>query len=109
MLYGFPAVTAPHPQNPAQIPRARTPCSVRIGATAITQEGFPLVDFHIRQAQLDDAAAISELARSRVGVWQRMTGGQVETVTYDALSIYERWLHGGPWMSVETGALQLSH
>jgi GNAT superfamily N-acetyltransferase len=30
-------------------------------------------------------------------------------VPYEALTIYERWLHGGPWMSVETGALQLSH
>lgn len=65
---------------------------------------------HVRQASLDDTAAISELARSRIGVWQRLDAqGQVESVAYDTLSIYERWLHGGPWMSIETGALQLSH
>jgi hypothetical protein len=68
-----------------------------------------LTEFEVRLAILDDAHAICDLARSRVGVWQRMTpGGQVENVTYESLSIYERWLHGGPWMSVETGALQLS-
>jgi GNAT superfamily N-acetyltransferase len=65
---------------------------------------------HVRRASLDDTAAISELARSRIGVWQRLNDeGQVENVPYEALSIYERWLHGGPWMSIETGALQLSH
>jgi GNAT superfamily N-acetyltransferase len=30
-------------------------------------------------------------------------------VPYETLSVYERWLHGGPWMSVETGAIQLNH
>ena len=69
-----------------------------------------MVDVHVRQASLDDTAAISALARSRVSVWQRInSSGDVETLAYETLSIYERWLHGGPWMSVETGAIQLSH
>ncbi len=68
-----------------------------------------LTELDVRLAILDDAQAICDLARSRIGVWQRMTpSGQVENVSYASLSIYERWLHGGPWMSLETGALQLS-
>jgi GNAT superfamily N-acetyltransferase len=65
---------------------------------------------HIREAALDDTQAISALFRSRITAWQRLNAqGQVEDVPYDALTIYERWLHGGPWMSVETGAIHLSH
>jgi hypothetical protein len=67
-------------------------------------------ELHIRQANLDDTQSITDLARSRIGVWQRLSGqGHVEDVPYDTLTIYERWLHGGPWMSVETGAVQLNH
>ncbi len=69
-----------------------------------------MLRIQVRQAGLDDTPAISALFRSRIGVWQRLTGeGQVEDVPYEALSIYEHWLHGGPWMSVETGAIQLNH
>ena len=65
---------------------------------------------HVRQAALDDTEAISRLFRARIPTWQRFNeGGQVVDVPYQDLTIYERWLHGGPWMSVETGALQLSH
>lgn len=64
----------------------------------------------VRQAALDDTDAISRLFRSRITAWQRLdTRGQVEDVPYDDLTVYERWMHGGPWMSVETGVLQLSH
>lgn len=67
-------------------------------------------DMRIRPAGLDDTQAITALFRSRIGVWQRLSGqGQVEDVPYESLTIYERWLHGGPWMSVETGAIQLNH
>lgn len=66
-------------------------------------------DILIRDALLDDAEAISQLFRARVGVWQRMgVSGQVENVPYDDLTLYERWTHGGPWMSVETGSVLLS-
>lgn len=64
----------------------------------------------IRQATLDDTRAISDLFRHRIERWQRMNpSGQVDDLPYAELSIYERWLHGGPWMSLETGALWLSH
>mgnify|MGYP005846286945 CR=1 FL=1 len=67
-------------------------------------------EFTIRQARLDDTAAISALFRARIGVWQRLdSSGRVEDVPYEALTLYERWLHGGAWMSVETGAIHLSH
>lgn len=64
----------------------------------------------VRGATLDDTLAISALFRAGITTWQRLdASGQVQDVPYDLLTIYERWLHGGAWMSVETGALHLSH
>jgi len=64
----------------------------------------------VRQATLDDARHIVGLFVSGVSLWQRMDArGKVEDLLYDALTIYERWLHGGAWMSLETGAIWLSH
>lgn len=69
-----------------------------------------MAKIHIRQAKLDDTLAISALFCTQIPVWQRINAqGQVEDLPYESLSIYERWLHGGAWMSVETGALYLSH
>jgi hypothetical protein len=49
------------------------------------------------------------LYTARIGVWQRLDpAGQVETVPYDALTLYQRWQHGGAWMSIETGAIWLN-
>ena len=60
----------------------------------------------VRQATLDDTQQIVALFSGRVPVWQRLgERGQVEDLPYDALTIYERWLHGGAWMSLETGAI----
>ncbi len=68
-----------------------------------------MADFVVRQALLDDTAAISLLARSRISAWQRIgADNTVENVAYNDLSLYERWLHGGAWMNIETGAMQLS-
>lgn len=65
---------------------------------------------HVRGAGLDDTEAISALFRRQIAVWQRLNAsGTVDDVSYNALTIYERWLHGGPWMSVETAAIHLSH
>ncbi|MBI1281155.1 MAG: GNAT family N-acetyltransferase [Anaerolineaceae bacterium] len=65
---------------------------------------------HMRSAALDDTQAISDLFRTHISIWQRLNpAGKVEDVMYDSLTIYERWLHGGPWMSVETAAIHLSH
>ncbi|MBW4437859.1 MAG: hypothetical protein KME04_12030 [Pleurocapsa minor GSE-CHR-MK-17-07R] len=64
----------------------------------------------VRQARLDDTIAISQLFRARIPVWQRLdTEGRVQTVTYEDLTVAERWGHGGHWMSVETSALYLNH
>ena len=64
----------------------------------------------VRQATLDDARQIVELSIARIPIWQRLNArGQVEDLPYEALTIYERWLHGGAWMSLETGAIWLSH
>ncbi len=59
----------------------------------------------IRPATPEDAAAITAVHCSHIRVWRR--GGKGEPVPYEALSLYERWLHGGPWMSVETCAAHL--
>jgi hypothetical protein len=64
----------------------------------------------VRQAQLDDTQAICALFQARIGVWQRMDEqGRVQNMDYSALTVYERWLHGGAWMSIETGAVFLNH
>lgn len=64
----------------------------------------------VRQATLDDTRQIVALFVSRIPVWQRFTAdGQVEDLPYDELTIYDRWLHGGAWMTLETGAIWLSH
>lgn len=70
----------------------------------------PMTSLHVRGALLDDTQAISSLYRAHISVWQRMNpAGQVQDIPYESLTIYERWLHGGPWMSVETAAIHLSH
>jgi hypothetical protein len=63
----------------------------------------------IRQAGLDQTGAISALFRRDIGAWQRFNNGRVEDVPYEALTIYERWLHGGAWMSIETSAIFLNY
>ena len=64
----------------------------------------------VRQATLDDTQAIVILFKSRIPKWQRLNEqGQVEDLPYGSLTIYERWLHGGAWMSLETAVLWLSH
>ena len=64
----------------------------------------------IRPARLDDAQAITTLACEQVERWQRMTSQQkVEDLPYEDLTIYERWLHGGAWLSIETMSIWLNH
>jgi hypothetical protein len=49
----------------------------------------------VRQATLDDTRQIVALFVANIPVWQRFAAdGQVEELPYDALSIYDRWLHG---------------
>ena len=62
----------------------------------------------VRAAQLEDSERIAALAQGQVGAWQRWDdAGRVEDVSYSMLTIYERWLHGGAWMSLETAAIHL--
>ncbi len=64
----------------------------------------------VRTATLDDSVAITAVHTSNVGRWQQlMPSGQVRDVAYGELSLYERWQYGGPWMSVETCAVHLTH
>lgn len=60
----------------------------------------------IRPATPEDAAAVTALHCSHVRVWRR--GGVGEPTPYEALTPYERWLHGGPWMDAETCAVYLT-
>ena len=63
----------------------------------------------VRLATLQDTSAISRLFCVRVGRWQRLDAqGRGEDVSYDNLSLYERWSHGGPWLSIETAAIWLN-
>jgi ribosomal protein S18 acetylase RimI-like enzyme len=62
----------------------------------------------VRPAKLEDCEQIAALAQTQVSIWQRWDArGRVEDVTYSSLAIYERWLHGGVWMSLETAAIHL--
>jgi GNAT superfamily N-acetyltransferase len=64
----------------------------------------------VRTATLDDTGAITGIHTSNTARWQRLTEhGSVEDVPYEQLSVHERWLHGGPWMSIETCAVHISH
>ena len=67
-------------------------------------------DISVRTATLDDTVAITDVHRSAIGRWQRLNErGEVQDVPYEQLTLHERWLHGGPWMSVETCAVHLTH
>lgn len=64
----------------------------------------------IRPATLDDTSGIVQLFIAKIDRWQRLTTqGRVEDLPYEDLCIYDRWLHGGAWMSIETGAIWLTH
>lgn len=64
----------------------------------------------IRLATLDDVAEIVKLFCNPISRWQRWDArGHAQDVTYEEMSIYERWLHGGAWMSIESASVWLSH
>ncbi len=63
----------------------------------------------VRLATLQDAAAITAIHTSDVPSWSRIgADGIARPVDYADLSIFERWQHGGPWMSIETCAVHLN-
>lgn len=55
----------------------------------------------IRAAGLDDVAGIHEVHRSDVKQWRRLDGSPGE---FARLTVLERYLNGGPWMSPESCA-----
>lgn len=59
----------------------------------------------VRLATLQDSAAITAIHTSNVVEWIDYEGLRR---AYDDLSLYERWLHGGAWMSIETCAVHLN-
>src|SRR5690349_20557087 len=41
--------------------------------------------------------------------WEQIDlAGQPDAARYEDLTLYERWQHGGPWMSIETCAVHLN-
>lgn len=63
----------------------------------------------VRLALLQDAAAITAIHRSLIPRWERITAeGSRMPLDYESLSLFERWQHGGVWMSIETCAVHLN-
>ncbi len=64
----------------------------------------------VRLATLADTTAIVDIHKSHQIAWERLDAatGQLVMAPYEALDLYERWQHGGPWMSIETGAVHLN-
>lgn len=64
----------------------------------------------VRQATLADAASISALHKATIGTWHRRTpDGEWVPAPYEELTLFERWLNGGPWASVEMCAVHLAN
>lgn len=59
----------------------------------------------VRTAGLDDVFGIHEVHKSDVSQWRRLDGSPAE---FDRLSVLERYLHGGPWMSPESCAVYVN-
>lgn len=71
-----------------------------------------MADIVVRQATLADTFAITDIHCSNVegGVFTRRNSDGTRTpVPYEELSLFERYLSGGPWMSVEMCAVWLAH
>jgi len=66
----------------------------------------------VRQATLADTYAITDIHCANVsgGVFTRRNSDGTRTPTpYESLTLFERYLNGGPWMSVETCAVWLAY
>ncbi|RLF01311.1 MAG: GNAT family N-acetyltransferase [Thermoprotei archaeon] len=67
------------------------------------------MDLRVRLASLNDVREIVEVHCSDVEKWFRWVSGRRIEAEYEELSIEERFMHGGPWMSVETCAIHLNN
>lgn len=64
----------------------------------------------VRQAVLADAPSITALATASVPAWTRRTSeGETVSVDYTEMTLFERWLIGGPWASMEMCAVHLAN
>ncbi len=64
----------------------------------------------VRQANLADAAQITALASANTPQWvRRDVHGEAAVTDYDDLTLFERWLNGGPWASIEMCAVHLAN
>lgn len=71
-----------------------------------------MAEILVRQATLADTFAITDIHCSNVdgGVFTRRNFDGTRTpVPYEELSLFERYMSGGPWMSVEMCAVWLAH
>jgi len=65
----------------------------------------------IRYANLNNVRDIVEVYVScgpDSGVWYKGFGGEKREASYEELSLFERYMNGGPWMSVETCAVHVN-
>jgi len=63
----------------------------------------------VRLATLADTSAITDIHKSNVARWEHIDAqGNTHETTYEALTLFERWQHGGPWLSIETCAVHLN-
>jgi GNAT superfamily N-acetyltransferase len=63
----------------------------------------------VRAATLQDTAAITAIHTSDVPEWVRYDAqGHPQPTAYESLTVWERWMHGGAWMSLETCAVHLN-
>lgn len=60
----------------------------------------------VRLASLDDASAVVGVYCSDVERWLDSRG---KSRRYEELSVAERFMHGGPWMSIETCSVHLNY
>jgi len=67
------------------------------------------MDLRVRLASLNDVREIVEVHCSDVEKWFRWTNGRRVEAEYEDLRIEERFMNGGPWMSVETCAIHLNN
>ncbi len=73
---------------------------------------FIVSEMVVRQATLADTYPVTDIHCGNVGggVFTRRNSDGTRTPTpYEALSLFERYLNGGPWMSVETCAVWLAY
>jgi GNAT superfamily N-acetyltransferase len=67
------------------------------------------LDINVRIAKLEDVTGITRIHCSDVKKWYRVANGEKIEASYEELNILERWAHGGPWMSIETCAIQINY